>query len=602
MLMMHADATWSGPGGWLKTIKRLVRFHNKGGDTKVPSRLWFILALPSILVFFAWPLSGLSFETTSGFIRGTRTAEGPTMTGFSYSNFNERLGDDVVNGAALSWQYALDARVPGQGIVYTPEGADRSQPAFLQKLPTVLPKDDGVSKIFLSAQAENPIEGNSWGVLLEYNCSIIDEASELTVLSHRNATQAQTTLLRGFTSVYNYQAQNDSWIMIANQTDPLQSSWVSNFHGVIEVGYQHWPNASAIERLTTEDPDASFTQTSTCYFNEAENVTGDHPGIDEQTVFEVLLWQIMFNSSYSETPPDYNFTIDHNITDLYGAYDYRDFNYIIAKNDTRIGRQPMTAVGARCTSSSSVGTADIDGASSTYSNFVRTDTPINVQINRCANRFDAGTIASIISPGTNTVDWLSKFFTSAAAPPTFYASFTDDPSSLDAGTGTPLQLSYLQAEQLRRSLLGAHAGYATQLMYNGGQGFTALDGSHINFNNPNVTEFVAGTVLKLGNIPASVPASLFFAWAFIGPILGIIYGFRRRWSATLDGYSLFRLGADLPDDVKERMAMYTNTGEREECFELNRLPGLVGDMKPGPWLGHIGLVEGSVASKEKRYQ
>ncbi|EON97701.1 hypothetical protein UCRPA7_7042 [Phaeoacremonium minimum UCRPA7] len=600
--MMHADATWSGPGGWMKTIKRLVRFHHKGGDTKLPSRLWFILAIPSILVFIAWPLSGLAFETTSGFIRGTPTDEGPTMTGFSYSNFNERAGGDVLNGASLTWQYALDARVPGQGIVYTPEGVDQSRHTFLQKLPVVLPKDDGVSRIFLSAQAENPIEGNSWGVLLEYNCSIIERGSQLTVLNYRNATKAQDTLLRGSTSVSGYQAQNDSFIMIANETDPLRASWVSNMHAVIEVGYQKWPNASALERLQEEDSNAQFTKTQSCYFNQADNVTGDYPGVDQQTVFEVLLWQILFNSSYSEKAPDYNFTVDHNITDLYGAYDYRDFNYIIAKNDTRFSGQPMTAVGARCTSSSSVGTADIDGAHSTYSNFVRTDTPINVQINRCANRFGAEAIASIVTPGTGTEEWLSKFFTSAAAPPTFYAAFTDDPTSIDAGTGTPLQLSYLQAEQLRRSLLGAHAGYATQLMYNGGQGFTALDGSHVIFNNPNVTEYVAGTVLKLGTIPASVPASLFFAWAFVGPILGIIYGFRRRWSATLDGYSLFRLGADLPDDVKERMAMYTNTGEREECFELNRLPGLVGDTKPGQWLGHIGLVEGSVAAKDKKYQ
>ena len=94
----------------------------------------------------------------------------------------------------------------------------------------------------------------------------------------------------------------------------------------------------------------------------------------------MLLWQKVYNTSYGTGPaPQYNLSIDHNITKLYGAYDYRDFAYNIPKNKTaRYPRQPMTAIGVQCKSSSSVGTADINGVRSTYSNFQRTDTPINV--------------------------------------------------------------------------------------------------------------------------------------------------------------------------------------------------------------------------------
>jgi hypothetical protein len=186
-LIMHADATWSGPGGWIKTARRLFRISKASGHSKLPGRLWWILALPSMVIFAAWPLSGLSFETTAGWVHGRRGGAGPTVIGFSYDNFNERHVDDAPAGAGVTWQYALDARVPGQGIVYTPEGFDRSQIPFLEKLPAVFPKDDGISRLFLTAQATDaPIEGKSWGMLVEYNCSIVENASQLTLLKNRN--------------------------------------------------------------------------------------------------------------------------------------------------------------------------------------------------------------------------------------------------------------------------------------------------------------------------------------------------------------------------------------------------------------------------------
>lgn len=47
-LMLHADNTWSGPGGWLRTIKWAIGSRS-GGRCRSPSWLWFALALPSSL-------------------------------------------------------------------------------------------------------------------------------------------------------------------------------------------------------------------------------------------------------------------------------------------------------------------------------------------------------------------------------------------------------------------------------------------------------------------------------------------------------------------------------------------------------------------------
>ena len=62
-------------------------------------------------------------------------------------------------------------------------------------------------------------------------------------------------------------------------------------------------------------------QTATSARN--ENITSDYPGIEQKGTFEILLWQRVFNTSYGDgAPPQYNFGIDHNMTELYGAYDY----------------------------------------------------------------------------------------------------------------------------------------------------------------------------------------------------------------------------------------------------------------------------------------
>ncbi|KAH7350288.1 hypothetical protein BKA66DRAFT_600120 [Pyrenochaeta sp. MPI-SDFR-AT-0127] len=565
-LMMHADKTWSGPGGWMKTIKWVVQLRRGSGHGKLPSRLWFVLALPSMLVFTAWPLSGLTMEVTQGYLHGKRYGSGVMVTGFSYDNFNERKIEDARNGAFVTWKNALDAHIPGQGIVYTPEGVDRSQHDLFKKVPNAFPKDDGVTRVFLTSQAEHPIEGNNWGLLLQYNCSIVDKVEDLTVLRNRNSTAHAKSILNASGQV-SYRIKDDSiQVILRNQTDTGMGNWVENLHAVMEMGYQLWPNKTALEQIATDDPNSMFTKTTGCYFNEAANATGDYPGIDQEQLFEILLWQNLQNISRGPYPV-----------------------------------APMTAIGVQCKASSSVGTADLNGVRSTYSNFKRTDTPIEVQTLRCANRFAADVPVSML-PRDSGKEWLSYFFTSSAAPPPFYASYVSDDSDFDTAVGYNVQLNYLQAEQLRSSLLRSYSAYAVQLMYNGGQGFTAVDGSHITFLNPNITEFVPGTVLKLGVMPAVVPVALFCLWALVGSVLGILYGFRRRWSEILDGYTMFRLGADLPLDVKKSLDGFSNTLEVEECSALNDMPGLVGDTMPEMWMGHVGLVGQSVADKAKMYE
>lgn len=80
-------------------------------------------------------------------------------------------------------------------------------------------------------------------------------------------------------------------------------------------------------------------------------------------------------------------------------------------------------------------------------------------------------------------------------------------------------------------------------------------------------------------IPTVVPAMLLGIWAISSMIFSIMYRFRRRWAATLDGYSMFRFGADFGQMV-EKNKRFGSTEDYETCGALRKIPGLVGDTRP----------------------
>ncbi|OAL47005.1 hypothetical protein IQ07DRAFT_647277 [Pyrenochaeta sp. DS3sAY3a] len=639
-LMLHADGTWSGPSGWMKAMKWIVQMRRARSKRNLPGRLWLVLALPSVVVFSAWPLSGLCLEITSGFLHGTR-GNGAFVTGFVYSDFNANPG-----GRRPARESSIDARVLGFGAVYTLTGFDRSQSEFLGSVPAALPNSEGVQEIFLTAQSETPIEGKAWGLLIHYNCSIVDKRSDLRLLKDRrtaaqlwgsssaipefgpadpspSGTNGTAPLQFGeeFSIKYMSYRLSDNATLVEARKEP-RGQWdrILNVEGeqrplnvdaVIETAYESWPipNSAEPENVcnmtsnTTDNPATAY-----CYYNINENSTSPYPGTDQRRVFEVLLWQGIQaqagwgNSTFNTSL--YNLTIDHNITELYGDYTglFTGFDEGLDDEFEPVG-EGLTAIGVSCTSSSSVGTADIDGVHSTYSNFERTDSPIPARKGDCARRFGAETLACTLDLSRD--GWFPWLFDSIGAPPPLDKS---NPENL-LGYGDyreNSQLAYLQASQLRQSLLQAFSNYATFLMYNNGRDFVGADGSRLRTLNPNVTAFTAGTVITSGVMPASIPVALFGLWALISSALCLIYGFRRRWSAILDGHTVFRLGVELSEVYKTELQQHSTVAEIEECSALHAIPGLIGDIDYRSAVGRIGLVDGKVneviARKDKLYR
>lgn len=293
-------------------------------------------------------------------------------------------------------------------------------------------------------------------------------------------------------------------------------------------------------------------------------------------------------------------TICQSIADLHGEYTSLVTDPDADPEDEGEG---LTAIGVSCTSSSSVGTTDIDGERSTYSNFVRTDSPIPARKGDCARRFRVQTLACTLD--LNNDGWLRRLFDSIGVPPPLDQSNPDDLLGFGVWRENA-QLAYLQATQLRQSLLQAFSTYAIRLIYNNGQDFIGNDGSRLRTLNSNVSAFLAGSVITPGVMPASIPVALFGLWALVSSNLCLVYGFRPRWGATLDGHTVFRLGVELKDNYKAKLQQHSTTAEIEECSALHEIPGFVGDMDHSHPVGRIGLVNRQVnegvAKKDKLYQ
>jgi hypothetical protein len=594
-LMLHADTTWSGPGGWIKTAK-WSRRPASGMTCRVPSGLWLILAFPSILIFIAWPLSGLTMEISQGY-RHAYAHTNTSMVGFNYDSFNERALNDALSDAAFLWRAGVDARVPGAGIVYTPEDYDRSQNKFLNKVPAVLPDNDGIPEIFLAAQADNPIEGSMWGLRLQYNCSIIEQVQDFRILGKVNRTSSPSLpVLQSYPSQY---VQNQEYVVHNNLM--VDRYWLGNLDAVAEFAVEFWPNNSTRQRLPLPLQQRNFF----CYVNEDKEITGEYPGMYQNNTFEVALWQHLHDGvAFKDISIKPNLSVDHNITDYYGTYvtqrppDFSKVDSIIDETPIR-----MTAIGVQCNASSNVGRADINGVKSSFSNFQRTDTPMPKIWNRCAPRFRSLVPNDMLSSFGTGINRIQALFQASPAPPPYYGTFDGtDKSNSTQKYRVFLQPGYLQAEELRQSLLRAYAAFAIQLMYNGGRAVTTLNGSQITFTNPNATEFTYGTVIKPGVMPAIVPLSFFCLWALITSTLSLVYGFRRRWAETLDGHTMFRLGAEIAAQQRKELLKTSNIIRDEDDAVLEDIPALVGDTKPEFRPGRIGLVKDAKADKKKRYE
>ncbi|KAK6501413.1 hypothetical protein TWF481_009253 [Arthrobotrys musiformis] len=552
-LIILAGNTFQDPAGWFNALVKLIR---KRRLYKRNGALWDILAFFSIIGFAAWPMTGLTMQTEDGFSISRRyKGEQVLVVGRNHSSINGRDGVLTTSRVTTFWSSGFSPQLPLRKQFYVTPGS--SIQLNVSTSENTLP-DDASESIFLAPQSTGPIIGSVFGLAIRYNCSVVNSTSQFTVLSRRN----DTFDLDFNSTVSGYMLPDRSPILLRGESNGL--NLIRNVNGSLELG----TSMSAYD--LTDPTDSEDIGYASLY--------APYPGLNSTVVLELALWQsISPIESYgriSVNPENFNFRdAENDIPEL--------------RNSSRYPGQK--AVGVRCEASSAIGTAFINGVDGTYTDFKQ----LNATIRNGGGikRFESGIPHMILQTPyiplgfqfPNNVDWFSALYSSIEM-----SSLTTNAFGDFLGAAP----SVLQAEDLKRAVLRAYKTHAVHIMYDG------LADPTFAWRLENVTIGTQAMILTRGVVPPEIVLGMLIAWALSIVILSLAYQFRRRWTETLDGYTIFRFGVDRPDDVVPEML----AGEFDNAAVLERLPGMVGDLEPDKDVGYIGLVRGGQeADWGKRY-
>ncbi|KAI1865839.1 uncharacterized protein JN550_008097 [Neoarthrinium moseri] len=505
------DRTWARPDGWLRVIRYRI-FHRKKHSAHMSLKLWSSLAITTMFGFIGLPLSGLAMNFGNGYYSSEAN---PLTTGFNNDSWNSRFKAGISQRAFVDWNNGAPLSLPESGVIYSSPDLDRSSVSYLASLPNTLPNDTGVADLFLAPQALHPIDGSSWGLRFGYNCTVVTKLADFTILNHRQNRNGSSGV---GSSTYTVNEGN-AIIRVWNETDTsVRVHFANNIQAVAEIG---WDEANKNQQQTRSAPAASE-----CYnpipLSRDESIP--YPGLAQPQVLEFALWQNLTSTNFDvENPPTIDQSLPNTIPELFGARHTYD-------QDGAETQNPMAAIGVRCTSVSEVGTARVDGRLSTFAEFHRSDsTPKGTSGLRCAERLSLGVPNLLFAnalASSSPSEWLSPSYSSVGK---YQQEYTQQ-DYMWVGNKINLQSSYLQAEELKRSLIRAYSLYALALVYNSGVGYISGNGTYVSdsFVNVDAVTYVEDTILMPGVVPPVVIAALLTFWASGSLILCALYGFRRR--------------------------------------------------------------------------
>ncbi|KAK1144182.1 hypothetical protein N8T08_005595 [Aspergillus melleus] len=513
-LVMHSGNSWSGPDGWLRLLGHLLR----GRRVQVHCS-WYLLSALSVLPFVAFPISGLCMELSDGYIF---SAASPKTIGYNSTLFNNRQGRQTVERGKGRWETGSSGQLPGIGVLYTPDYHSRDQLDGLDRTPNRFPENESVPEVFVAPQAEVPIGGRVWGLRVGYNCSVVDHISQFTMVTDKARVSKQTEKAETSNDPTVLSTRSGGTVYVYNSSS-IRPEYSSNLFAYLEMGISN--------------------ATQALFYDGTEPNTFDPRDISKADILELMIWQVRHESGYEkDLPPDitYNDTINEPVLgaaqpiihhpngtiQTNSSFFDPDYSPYGLENYVNMGvtypvKSVAPPIGVRCTRFSALGYANLDARASTFHNFTIGAYP----------HFDQSREESLVQRfgfAANNI-LLQQYFNiyeSISSPtPTTYSN-------------SVVHRRFLQARELQKSVMLAHAIDALQLMYDGVDSF-----EHATIN-PDLSSSRPGKVLTSGVVPAPCPAVLFLVWSLGCLMLGLRYGFVRRWSDTLDGYYLLSVGVN----------------------------------------------------------
>ncbi|KAK5559818.1 hypothetical protein LTR46_001567 [Exophiala xenobiotica] len=624
-LMSHCEKTWSGPSGWFRMRTK-------------PSPTWLVLAAVSLTPYIALPLSGSTLQLTTGYSASNSSTSYATLVGQRPDTFLDQNLQDVFTRSFNRWSTSTSSTLSSRSAYYVP--ADNStliDRTWLQSFPNTWPDWPAMS-VFIAPQSTSVVAGDAWGLESTFNCTIVSDISQFTLLSQRNSDSSAP---RCPPITFNSSDATPEYMGLPNLCD-------FDVYTLNPIS-----NATLVDLNVL---DSAFFPVGTMEmavgYNKSEWESIPFSNLDPVTI-EAALWQNPIEMVQTCAPLQRlaSNALGTTVSGLQKSFRLDEVTSELTGQDDMTPKT-LDAIGFRCQSRYRTGTATLDGRTGTYDDFSyseaspmvsATPVPIATAIARIfrsevsaalslqdmygqtaltdaidslpldfteGSNMDLNPMAYIAS----NVSWLQNIYKSADA---FYRQplYCDDQGNVNVSlTSTWQQLQLINSTQFMTSIIRAFKAYALEMArprttVQGSGSHQSQSQSALQWTDRLVRTVQPALIISSGHVSPVPVLVLLMVWATSCVVLGVVFGARRRWSETLDGFSMFRFGADFGNPNFQNHAFFSeeersSTRHFSESAALLDTPGLVGDSRPESAVGYISLVDGPrdhAADRRKKY-
>lgn len=580
-----------------------------------PSATWFVLAAVSVTPYIVFPLSGFTLQLTNGYSssNSSKYDEPVLLVGQTQNTFLDQTLADVFSRSFSRWSTSTSSTLTSRSAYYLPsDNSTLLDRTWLQSFPNTWP-DALLMTVFIAPQSPSIISGSVWGLESSFKCTTVSDIKDFTLLSQRNSDgtspRCPPITFNSSDATPEYDGLPDLCDFDVYTLNPIDNASLAFLNGI----------------------DSSYFPVGTMEmavgYNKSEWESIPFSNLDPVTI-EAALWQNPIKMVTQDCPtlnPLLSNALGTTVKGMQKTFALDNITSILTGDDDT-SPKTLDAIGVRCTSRYRTGTATIDGRTGTYDSFsyeeghsIVSATPVPIataiprifrsEVSAALNLQDmyaqsalSDTIASIpldfttdsnmdLNPMAyiaSNVSWLQNIYKSVDA---FYRQpmYCDgDPSSTD----TWQQLQLLNSDQFTTSLVKAFKAYALEMARP-----AVAEGRYQSPSGATLFAVSPTLIISPGDVSGWPVVILLAFWAGSCAVLGVVFGARRRWSETLDGFSMFRFGADFPNfNVMETRS----TVHYSRCMALCDIPGQVGDARPETSPGYISLVDGDGNSHEIR--
>lgn len=193
-LMWHADRAWGSLSGWWKAAVAIYgdlgHSLSKRREQRIsrgPAPLWWYLSLSSFILYAAIPLAGLSMDPKDALQLSRRKI---LISGPNETSFESMSANGVAEVANSRWRQGNPTTPQGDTILYAPHGTKNVSKTYYNDAIEKIYHSDlsnnstvtGPLFFFSGPQVSERAHGKAWGLLTNLTCSLVHPYNDLELL------------------------------------------------------------------------------------------------------------------------------------------------------------------------------------------------------------------------------------------------------------------------------------------------------------------------------------------------------------------------------------------------------------------------------------